>query len=56
MLLTLIGVLILLALGYYVLTALPLPPMVKTIGTVILVVIVVLWLVQTFIPGANFLK
>ena len=51
MLLTLLVALIIIALAYWVLTTLPLPPMIKTIGTVILVVIVCVWLLNLIAPG-----
>ncbi len=52
MLLTLLVALIILALAYWVLTTLPLPPMVRTVGTVILVVIACLWLLNLIAPGS----
>ncbi len=51
MLITILVALIIIALCYWVLTTLPLPPMVKTIGTVILVVFVCLWLIDLVSPG-----
>ena len=44
MLITFLIALILIALCYWVITSLPLPPMVQTIATVVLVVLVVVWL------------
>ena len=46
MLITLLVALVLVALCYFVLTALPLPPLVRQIGTVILVIVAVLYLIQ----------
>lgn len=43
--------LIILALCYWVLTALPLPAIIKTVGTVIIAVVGVLYLIQ-FLGGA----
>lgn len=51
MLISLIVVLIVAALLYWVLTQLPLPPMVKTVATIIIVIVLVLWLVQHVLPG-----
>jgi len=46
--------LIIVALVYWIITTLPLPPMVKTVATVILVVFVILWLLK-FVGGAGLL-
>lgn len=46
MLITLVVALIIIALIWWVITQLPLPPMIRTVATVIFVVAVVLWLLQ----------
>lgn len=51
-LLVLLGVLIIVAILYWALNQLPLPPVIKTIITVLGVVLIVLWLVQAFL-GIN---
>lgn len=43
--------LIVVGLLYYLLTALPLPPPVKQIGTVIIVVLACLWLIGVLLNG-----
>lgn len=54
MLVTLLIGLVLLALAYWALTYLPLPPVVKQIGVVVLVVVAVLWLIG-LLTGRSFL-
>ncbi len=50
--LTLLVALIIFALIYWVITVLPLPDMIRTIATVVLVVFVVIWLVNLISPGS----
>ncbi len=54
MLITFLFALVIIALIYWAITTLPLPPMVKTIATVILVIGAVIWLASLLghpIPG-----
>ncbi len=54
MLITFLFALVIIALIYWVITTLPLPPMVKTIATVVLVIGAIIWLAQLIghpIPG-----
>lgn len=51
MLISLLIILIIIALAYWVVNTLPLPPVVKNIAIVIMVVFVVLWLLSLF-PGS----
>lgn len=44
--------LILIALAYYVITNLGLPPMIVRVATIVLVVFVVLWLINLLAPGS----
>ena len=54
MIITLLIVLVLIALAYWVLTALPLPPIVRQIGVVVLVIVSVLYLIG-LVTGRHFL-
>ena len=50
LLVTILVVLIVLALCWWILTQLPLPPPIKQIATVVIVVIFVIWLVYLLLP------
>ncbi len=49
---TLLAVLLIVALIYWVITTLGLPPMIQKVATIILVVFVCLWLIELIAPNA----
>lgn len=51
MLITIIVVLVVAALLYWALTNLGLPPMIQKVGTVVLVLVVCVWLINLAFPG-----
>ncbi len=51
MLISLLVGLLLIALVYWVLTQIPLPPLVAKIATIFLVIFAVLWLINILAPG-----
>lgn len=53
MLISLLVALIVIALIYWIITQLPLPPLVQQIATIILVVFVVVWLISVLQGGST---
>ena len=51
MLISLLVVLIVLALVYWAITQLPLPPMVRSVAIIIVVLFAVMWLISLIDPG-----